>query len=230
MKPIVTSLERDANLEFSLGEVIVLLSAYDAEVKDLQGRSRTELAVFKRAGIILAVTAWESYIEDVLCAAFAGRLREATKPSDIEATFNMVANAWLDSQSRKPRPHDLARWAGESWKTLIQEKFDEETRTLNTPNSANIKKLSKRYLGLDLTERWKWKGVSSAKACTRLDKLIQLRGRLVHRAAEFFEKDQVSRAEVVRSIELMSRLAWCTELALNHPEPTRLVSFIRAAS
>lgn len=177
------------------------------------------LEVLKRAGLVLAVTAWETFIEDTLEEQFEKRLSLAKTPKDIESTFNSVAEAWLQraQQQRAPvKPPDLEKWTLDGWKGIIREKFEKDLAELNTPSSSNVRELFKRYLAInDLTQSWRWRGVSSTKACKKLDDLIRLRGRLVHRGrALFASKASVRRGEVVDAVELLERLVEKTEAKL----------------
>ena len=201
------------NFDFGLGDVKILLRFHDSQTGGGKGRPSRELEVFKRAGVILAVTAWETFIEDTLKDQFGAKLNAANSPKDVESTFNSVAQAWLDRD--KIKPPELAQWALDGWKSMLMEKFSGDIEALNTPNSANVRELFKRYLGEDITKAWCWQGVSANAACGRLDALIKLRGGLVHRGRELFEeKASVQRHHVERAIVLLERLVDRTETSL----------------
>ena len=209
--PITT---KRLNFNFALGDVKILLRFHDAETGRGKGRPARELEVFKRAGLILAVTAWETFIEDTIADGFKAKLSAASSPSAVESTFRSVAQAWL-ARGDKIKPEELSNWALDGWRAMLMEKFILEIESLNTPNSRNIRELSKKYLGSDITKNWRWQSVSARVACERLDTLIRLRGRLVHRGREFFEgKAGVRRYHVVNGIALLERLADLTEAAL----------------
>lgn len=198
------------NFEFALGDVKILLGLHDSKTKRSKGRPARDLEVFKRAGVILAVTAWETFIEDTLRDQFGDRLRDAQSPQDIQSTFNAVAQSWLERDELKPP--DVAAWTLNGWKTVLGNKLEDDLSALNTPNSKNIRKLYKRYLGEDITQSWRWKRVSSSGACKKLDDLIFLRGKLVHRGRELFEeKASVRRGDVVNATGLLEKLVDRTE-------------------
>lgn len=201
------------NLNHSLKDVEILLQFHDAETQGNSGRPRRELEVLKRAGIVLAVTAWEAFIEDTLYTRFLDRLEKTISPVDMSSTFNSVADTWLNSsEARRLAPPDLLKWTGDGWKDLIKQKLEDDIANFNTPNSTNLRKLFKRYLGVDITKGWKWQRVSPEQACQKLDDMIELRGELVHRAKELFEvKDKVRRRDVVDAVDLVKRLAQRTE-------------------
>lgn len=201
-----------ANFGFAMGDVQRLLALHDAETRRRPGRPNPDLEVFKRAGVILAVTAWETFIEDTLSDALGERHTTARTPKDVQSTFNAVANAWLSRKDLKPP--QLAEWTLDGWKEVLRRQLQAEIKDLNTPNSANIARLTERYLGEDVTASWRWRGLSAFSARKRLDALITLRGNLVHRAKEFFEPARVRRRDVAGAIALLNRLAQATEETL----------------
>jgi hypothetical protein len=201
-----------AHYEAALRDVHTLVDIYSREWQRSGEKTRQELQVFKRSGVILTVTAWETYVEDTLALRFRERLDRSDTPDDVGRAFNAVAQTWLTSG---PKPCDVAAWAGEGWKAVILDRFEEQLARLNTPNSEEVGKLFKRYLELDVREIWKWQGTSSNKACKKLDSLIRRRGQLVHRGGEKNTDGTVVRLDRLRAdIRLIERLVWCTETAL----------------
>lgn len=209
------------NFEHAIEDVSLLLRQHDDLTGRKGGRPRRELEVLKRSALILVVTAWESYIEDTLREQFMQRLNAATLPSDLRAAFNATAEKWLNSKN--PTPIALAEWTGERWKELVRAQFDQQVEGLNTPGSKQVAKLSRLYLGLDVVEHWVWAGTTSASASKKLDDMIQLRGALVHRGRELFDKRQpVRKTDVIRGLELVTKLVECTDRALGVAPRTTL--------
>lgn len=201
-----------SNFHFAIREVRNILELCTNDVAAAAGKGLTEIGVLKRASLILAVTTWETYIEDVLRERFEHRLGHASTPRSLRSTFNSVAHRWL---SKTPKPTELYDWTGERWKRILQAAFEEEIASLNSPTSNTIRRLSKRYLDIDVTQYWKWPGVSCQKACVRLDDLIIRRGELVHRAKDFFQTATAPRKrEASSAIDLVSRLVRCTNSCL----------------
>jgi hypothetical protein len=162
------------------------------------------------------VTAWEAFIEDAIRVAFGYRIIVATSPHHVKSTYCHVADGWLNSGAkRRAKPEDLIHWTGDGWKEVLKEKLAQEIEAFHTPNSENIRKLSKRYIGWDLTTCWKWRHVSSSAFCTRLDKLIHRRGELVHRGKELFDRGgSAGRREANDALALTQRLVKCSTEAL----------------
>lgn len=199
------------NFAFAIADVSHLISMHNEVTRKLPGRPSENLEVLKRAAVILTVTAWESYIEDTLKDVALQRIQAAASPSELTKAFNAYAQTWLEI---KRKPPELALWAGDGWKSLLRARFSEELENLHTPSSDNIRQLSERYVGLDLTRRWSWPGCSAAKAATKLDSLIKLRGKLVHRGKEAFASSAVKLDEVRDGVELVKRLVKLTDKAL----------------
>ena len=87
---------------------------------------------------------------------------------------------------------------------------------LVTPKSKNIRDLSKRYLGIDITDSWHWGRTSADQARRKLNELIELRGELAHRIGDYFESGtSVRRDRLVKAIDFVERLAESTETAIN---------------
>lgn len=210
----ITTIAR-VNFDFALDDVRILLRFHDSTTGGGRGKPARDLEVLKRAGVILAVTAWETFVEDTLAREFRQKLAGAKGPKDIQSTFNSVASAWLQKmqlQNRQMQPPDLEKWTFDGWKSLITEKFSEDIAALNTPNSANVRAMFKKYTGGDITRAWRWKGVSSLDACNRLDALVRLRGSLVHRGKDLFDrKASAKRGNVVDAMDLLTRLVDRTE-------------------
>lgn len=194
----------------------VLLREHDARTKGASGRPALELEVFKRAALILTVTWWESFIEDVIEGVFRERLNAAVKPGDLGRTFTSVAESWLDSRKgQRPKAVELVAWTGEGWKEIIRSRFLDELKNLHTPDSRGVRHLSKRYLGADLTLSWRWPGTDSEGACRRLDRMIRRRGEIVHRGRDIYKSSKsVRKVEVVEALALVKRLMTCTSRAL----------------
>src|ERR1700722_1891693 len=135
------------NFELAIEDAAELLRQYDASIGGTSRRPSHSPEVLKRAAVILSVTAWESFIEDSLRDCATSAVEKADSPSDVQSLFNSVAHHWLE---RAPKPPELADWSGNGWKTLLRKKLENDILTLNTPNSQNVRALSKRYLKEDI--------------------------------------------------------------------------------
>lgn len=205
---MLTPVGRDFQL--SLADVYALLLA-----EKTFAANESAVAAYIRAGVILTVTAWETFIEGTLRVYAAYILERAATPDDVSGTFNAVSQAWLDLRGGKGalKPTDLKKWAGDGWKTIIREHIEKDVSDLNTPKSDKIATLFKRYTGVEICSTWTWRGTTSAEACAKLDELISKRGDLVHRGKTSIDtKPLPTRDWLIDMITLVEQMAWLTDL------------------
>src|SRR6476660_254857 len=82
-----------ANFTLAINDVHRIVTLHDRRRRGFSRDSR-ELDTYRRAALILAITAWEAFIEDTVQEALEGRLEAAPTPAEIERTFNAVAASW----------------------------------------------------------------------------------------------------------------------------------------
>lgn len=193
-------------LQFGLDDVQTLLKVHDLATNGRPGKPDPALEVFKRAGVILTVTAWETFVEDSLKLLFHHRLEGAASPREVLAPFNEAAAKWQQSKNSK-KPQSLEKWTGYGWKEVVRQTFAEEIAKLNSPSSTKVKHLFKRYADVNIEENWRWRGMTPERACAKLDRLIALRGALTHSAKRWKSSPvAVKRQNVVEGVELVTRL------------------------
>jgi len=210
-----------ATVNFSLAvrEIYNLLDYYSG-LQENQRQNTRKSEVFKRSSVILVVTAWESYIEDMLGLHINHKLDVAKSPADISKAFNTVASDWyiaiLNKYDDHPKPKDFIKWTGDNWKKIIQERLQKDLFSLNTPKSENISDLSKRYLGVDITQQWNIEKTSSLQVSKRLDQIITLRGEITHRIVNYFEaRSSIAQNDLLGNVNFVERLAKRTEDVLD---------------
>ena len=219
-----------SNFVWAIEDVGRLIELYNTGFSTAAEGNRRGIGVLKRATIVMAVTCWETYIEDMLNEEFQYRLQMAKYPRDVQSAFNAAANKWLQSRSRYAVKYIkyMEEWTGDAWKRIVLKHFKNTIQNLSSPSSKKVRKLSKTYLNMDVTSFWHWLGVSQKEACKKLDALIVRRGDLVHRARDLFQSAQhPTKREALASINLVSRLARCTKSGLGWsnwieiPNPSR---------
>lgn len=214
MKNSIASSRAYSNFVWTIKDVERLLKVYNSSFLTVTAVALREISVIKRATIVMAVTCWETYVEDMLNEEFQQCLQMAKSPVDVQSAFNATADQWLQSHSRNAVKY-IKEWTGDAWKPIVLEHFKKAVRGLNSPSSKKIRKLSTRYLNVDVTRFWRWPGVSQEAACRKLDILIERRGDLVHRARDVFQSGQrPTMREAHASLNFVSRLAKCTKNGL----------------
>jgi len=215
---IVTATTPRWDFMASQRDVITLIRIHDEQTGGAKGRPPQDLEALKRSALILAVTAWESFVEDTVEEGLTKALDAATVPTDLQSAFNYVAEEWLDPErSGKRHGPDLIKWTGDQWKLRIRESLATELQTFHTPNSDNTNKLFKRFLGVPIRDGWHWKAMNAKQAQTKLDALIKLRGSAVHQGKTLFTKQKsptIKRAAVVDAMNHLYRLVCASEKTL----------------
>lgn len=93
-----------------------------------------------------------TFVEDTVRRCFQERLAEAERPEQMTSAAFSVAQTWLQRfADKRPSPPELLRWAGAGWKEIVEEQFEQDLRSFNTPSSTNIARITKQYVGADMT-------------------------------------------------------------------------------
>lgn len=203
------SSEASDNFRYAIQDVDRLIELYDQISRGKLTTAARRSSALKRAAVILSVTTWETYIEDIIRERFELRLKDQTSPEDFRSALCLGAQVWLNGN---PAPPDILKWTGDAWKETVRWQLSQDLQKLNTPNTQNIRKLTKHYLGDDLTAHWKWRGVSPSSAQQRLDELIKLRGEFAHRARDVYSLRALIRKEkATRALSLVRKLVDATD-------------------
>ncbi|GAB3510090.1 HEPN domain-containing protein [Pseudoxanthomonas daejeonensis] len=143
-----------------------------------------ENEVLKRASLVMALAALETYFED--------RLVEAVE------TVAGTGNGQLAQFMRDSLSNDL--------------------KYFHTPSTDRVRPLFQKYLGVDITESWKWNMMEPAAARTELNALAKKRGDIAHRswrpASGTPTKHAVSRDDLRRHIHFIRQVVLSTDAVL----------------
>lgn len=143
-----------------------------------------ENEVLKRASLVMALAALETYFED--------RLVEA-----VDAIAG-TGDGHLPQFMRNSLANDL--------------------KYFHTPSTDRVRPLFQKYLGVDITESWRWNMMEPAAARNELNKLAKKRGDIAHRswrpANGTPTKHAVSRDDLRRHIHFIRQLVVATDVAL----------------
>lgn len=154
-----------------------LLTIHGEITGDKPGR-RYNIDVLNRAAIIFITGYWEAYVEDV-CEEFCKFLllnckdyKKFPEKGRIGASRKLVK----DKDERK-----LWSLAGEGWKKVIADHVEEFLGKFHAPEPNKIDKLFNTLLNVSsLSSSWKWTRMSSVKAKSKLEKLIDIRHAIAH--------------------------------------------------
>lgn len=169
-----------------------------AEVNDAHRKLRTGaqgrqwyLDGLNRSAIVLTVSAWEAYVEDL-----------AIECVDLIRPVHQATGA--PSQA----------WPMDAWPAI-----NAATRTVigrfNTPNSTNVISLFATAIGLvDVSLGWHYKACSPTKAIAKLDELLRCRHAIAHGVNP---RPTVHSTYAVWAPGFVRRIAECTEVTVqNH--------------
>lgn len=191
-----------------------LFDFYDQALEVAHPSVPEETEVLKRAALILAVTAWESFLEDLLKEKFLPILQSTKTASELESAFNSAVALWL-AKEKGDHHKTLITWTGDGWKHHVKAQFEKKILTLNSPGSVNCHSLFKVYLGIDLKYHWRWRGYNSETASKRLDEIIRIRGLVTHNSRRSTSripiKHVISRKDLVSYTNFISEIALATD-------------------
>jgi hypothetical protein len=151
---------------------------------DARGR-RYRLEVLNKSAIVLITAIWEAYCEDIASEGLRHLLTFVAKPTDLPKELRKRIAAEIKSDQ-----NELAAWdlAADGWKTRVENRLAaltaERNRKLNTPKAEQIDQLFMSALGIaKISDSWRWKSMTAARAREKLDRYVGLRGAIAHRGA-----------------------------------------------
>lgn len=185
------------------------LLAKDAKTEMGEGED-----VVLRSAIVLLVTFWEAYVEDVVEEALEHIVKHAPGPDKLPKGLKQEI-----SKELKADKNEIALWhlAGNGWKAVVQDRLpamkESRNRSFNTPKSTQTKEFFEKALGIsDITKAWTIDDKTPQDICNLLDKLIEIRGRIAHRGKL---PKKISVAFVVKTKEFISKIVSLTGGRLN---------------
>lgn len=170
--------------------------------------------VLNRATIIFITASWESWVEDFARQCFDALLQHAQTADVIPVKVRNYATRPLFDQKDSRRVWDLAD-AG--WRSVLITHRDAILNNwlgpFNTPKTQQVKLLFEELLGInDVTQWWRWKGMTPRKVGDKLDRYITLRGNIAHRvkdAEPVYKNDGYDyHAHVRRIIDVTEHRMW----------------------
>jgi hypothetical protein len=129
-----------------------------------------------RSALVLLVTAWENYVEQVLSEAIDHVVPTIATDPTLLSPFLREAVA---NQAEK------AVWAviGDGWLDVARKRLNHEISTFNNAASRQVNDLVKNVLGIEsILDVVSWPQYDAAKAQAELTSLVNdVRGEIVHR-------------------------------------------------
>lgn len=206
----------DAYISFmqNAADVKKLLQLHETESGIKPGR-RYGLEVLNKSAVVLITSFWEAYCEDIVSEGLDFLVHRAPSSSELPKELKKTVAKELKADNNELKIWDIS---DEGWRVVLQNRLmelqEKRNRHLNTPKSENIIRLFNDGLGIpDITQSWKWKPMTTAKAKTKLDKYVDLRNQIAHRGATLAT---VKKQQVIDYFNFVKAIVSRTGIAVNH--------------
>ena len=137
------------------------------------------------------------------------------------AALVMTTTAWetyIETFAVEQVEAKLANAEDEFTTAYIRRRLDHEINRLHNPTSEKVKKLFVEFLGVDITESWRWSNYSPKDARERLDKWLKMRGDAVHQVCQSFDPKNahlIKRDELDKAVRFFCDLVKTNENLAN---------------
>ncbi|MEV4211172.1 HEPN domain-containing protein [Micromonospora sp. NPDC049662] len=140
------------------------------------GRPKGNNGPLLRSALVVLVTAWENYVEQVLSEAIDHVI--PTIAADPTLLSPLLEEAVANKAAKSV-------WAviGDGWLDVARKRVSHEIYTLNNAASRQVNDLVKKVLGIEnILDAVNWQQYDAAKAQVELTSLVNdIRGEIVHR-------------------------------------------------
>lgn len=215
-------------LEKRLADARRLVEIHEEATGPDPGR-RHNYDVLNRSAVVLAVAAWESFIEDLAAANarfLARRLFNANAMPDHVRDgmlFWMHAEHKLHTLNRTSKDA-LWRLTDDKWRTEYVRFAVSKLKRFNTPNHDNVRRLFSEIFGIeDVARSWGYRRWPHEIYVRKLNELLRLRHEIAHGT---IGDEAVRKTRARDGINLVSALSSRTDGALvTHRRSLRLRRF-----
>jgi len=165
------------------GDLDTLLKLHPNAENPGPGRPTGDTGPLLRAGIVLLVTAWENYVEQVAAEAFS-RIRP------IVLTDRAKLSSHLDTAVRAAAKKDPWSVTGVGWERVVDAEVETLISDLNNASSGQVDGLFSKALAIgDCIDGVTWRGKTAGKVRSDLKDLVDLRGEIVHKGQTYSSLD-----------------------------------------
>lgn len=155
---------------------------------------------------MLITSFWESYCEDLAEEALEIIVQHAPNADALPKEIKKVV-----AKTLKEDKNELAIWdiSDDKWRSVLRRNFaaltEERNKTFATPKSFNVNSLFESAIGLStMSSNWKWKGMSTVQAISKLNDFVSKRGDIAHRGSS---TSTVKKSEVLDYLNHVKQLA-----------------------
>jgi hypothetical protein len=124
-----------------------------------------------RSGVVMLCAAWERYHEAIIVEGVKYLSEKILDPGSLPVKVKEYLSRIAKESKHQLKPMELA---GEGWRAFYICQVIDETKSLNTPKSANLQSLYSKCLGeVDVMSYW---GIDYK----RIDDFVKTRGEIAH--------------------------------------------------
>lgn len=146
------------------------------------GKMPSGYDVALRSGIVLLVTYWEAYVEDIASECVSNFQEHLSTPESLPQSLQKSVLKHLQKRG------GTSYWSlsGDGWKQILGD-LESELKgkrdfNFNTPKSEETQKFLSQAVGHEnIIESWSFGGRSGEENAELLDKFIGIRGKIAHR-------------------------------------------------
>lgn len=145
--------------------------------------SEFEINVLYRSALVLMISHWEAYIEDICSEALTHIIENIDNPDELPKEIKKSVAKEINESVNKI---EVWKLAGNGWKDYLKQRemvyTKDRNRVFNTPKPIQTNEFIEKVLGLkNITNSWNIDNSSSKDCCDRLVTLVELRGQIAHR-------------------------------------------------
>lgn len=174
----------------------------------------TGLDVLLRSAVVLMVSSWEAYIEDICSEALEHLVTHATDASALPKSVKQQIAFELKSSKNES---DIWKIADGGWKELLRSRLasmkEGRDRGFNSPKSQQTSDFFKNAIGIDdIQKSWTIDLLEPKDSSRKLDALVALRGEIAHRGRI---KEKLDIEFVSNHLKFLKKLASKTDEAIS---------------
>lgn len=184
--------------------------------KEIDENISDGIDVLNRSAIVLMVSLWEAYIEDICSEALAHIVKNVRNPVKLPKEIKKQV-----AKEIKEEKNEIQMWllAEDGWRKYVQErliKYKEiRDKNFTSPKSTPTEIFIYNVLGLEnITSKWDFKEINlTPKKCIeKLDKLVVTRGEIAHRGVV---KETITKDWLLDNVKFLQKIVGRTGGEIN---------------
>lgn len=164
-------------------QVVSLITIRKSLHKPVKGPVPQNAAVLDKSALVLLVACWERYLEELAETAFNSLLNQCVSYRDFpKKVTDLVAKSLLSRDD----PNAIWELTGDGWRDVIKNYrsgiYKKTIDKFHNPQQKEIDALFFETIGYkNLTNEWRWQGLTAESACRRLSNLMARRHDIAHK-------------------------------------------------